>query len=246
LREVTVLVQQYLGLRISMVTLATEERSSDVRLSLHASVPLGSMQAFVVEAVLFSIKNVLEDTSLGRCQITQLAFPFGDRGYAGLAETLLSCPVHYAQDWAGLTIPRQQMDLPLKRWDPRAFHEARELCRRQLASIEADLSCAARVQRVLLASRVGLPSQQEAARRLGLSTRTLHRRLRDEGTSFRTVLEDVRRSLAVQHLSLGTRIEEVAYLLGYSDVANFRRAFKRWVGVPPSRFRPDGRRTGGK
>ena len=51
-------------------------------------------------------------------------------------------------------------------------------------------------------------------------------------------LEDVRRTLAVEHVKSGRfSIEEIAYMLGYSDLANFRRAFRRWESVPPSAYR---------
>lgn len=71
-----------------------------------------------------------------------------------------------------------------------------------------------------------------------MTPRTLHRRLIDEGTSFRELLEEVRHTLAVEHLKSGRfSIEEIAYTLGYSDLANFRRAFKRWEDVPPSESR---------
>jgi AraC-like DNA-binding protein len=59
-----------------------------------------------------------------------------------------------------------------------------------------------------------------------------------EGTSFHDLLEDVRRTLALEHVKSGRfTIEEIAYRLGYSDLANFRRAFRRWESVPPSAYR---------
>ncbi|MNG28149.1 Urease operon transcriptional activator [compost metagenome] len=70
-----------------------------------------------------------------------------------------------------------------------------------------------------------------------MTPRTLHRRLLDEGTTFKQILEDVRHTLAVEHLKAGQlSIQEIAYSLGYNDVANFRRAFRRWEGVPPSEY----------
>lgn len=71
-----------------------------------------------------------------------------------------------------------------------------------------------------------------------MTPRTLHRRLVDEGTSYRELVEAVRHTLAVEHLkSARFSVNEVAFRLGYTDIANFRRAFKRWEGVPPSTYR---------
>ena len=59
-----------------------------------------------------------------------------------------------------------------------------------------------------------------------------------EGSSYRSILEDVRHTLAIEHLKTDRlSIQEIAFTLGYSDMANFRRAFKRWEGLAPSDFR---------
>ena len=59
-----------------------------------------------------------------------------------------------------------------------------------------------------------------------------------EGTSFRDLLEEVRQTLAVEHLRAGRfTIAEIAYTLGYSDTTNFRRAFKRWESISPAAYR---------
>ena len=92
--------------------------------------------------------------------------------------------------------------------------------------------------RLLLDRHGAFPSLQIAARRLHTTPRTLHRRLVAEGTSYRALLESVRHTLAVEQVKSGRfTIEEIAYTLGYTDLANFRRAFKRWERVPPSALR---------
>lgn len=71
-----------------------------------------------------------------------------------------------------------------------------------------------------------------------MSARTLARRLDDEGTSFSKLLDDLRRELAVSHLrDRDISVSEVAFLLGFADANAFSRAFKRWTGAPPSRFK---------
>jgi AraC-like DNA-binding protein len=71
------------------------------------------------------------------------------------------------------------------------------------------------------------------ARRLGVSTRTMQRQLRDEGTSFAGLLDALRREMAGAYLDRGLPIAEVAALLGYSDVSAFHHAFRRWTGSTP-------------
>ncbi|MEO1481154.1 MAG: AraC family transcriptional regulator ligand-binding domain-containing protein [Myxococcota bacterium] len=236
-RDLIALVQRYMGLRIALLALDVDE-GDDVRLTLRERLPLGPSRVFVAEAVLFSIKNVLDDASTGACEVKAILFGFPDPGYRTLAEGLLRAPVRYGAHQTGLVLPMRVMDLPLKMADPQAFQEAQELCRRQLLALEAADSWTARVQDVLLTHRVGFPTQEETARRLRLTARTLHRRLVDEGTSFRALLEEVRHRSALHQLAASSAsVEEVGYLLGYTDTANFRRAFKRWTGESPNTFR---------
>lgn len=76
------------------------------------------------------------------------------------------------------------------------------------------------------------------ARELHLSERTLQRKLQDKGTSFRQVLESVRKMVALQYIrDSGTSMTEIAFLLGFSEQSAFSRAFKKWTGKSPVQYR---------
>jgi AraC-like DNA-binding protein len=89
------------------------------------------------------------------------------------------------------------------------------------------------------------PALQDVARELHLSTRTLQRRLTDEGVTFQQLMEGARRELA-QHYLLHSSLElnETAYLLGYEDANSFFRAFHHWEGSSPSEWRSAHTSTG--
>jgi AraC-like DNA-binding protein len=77
------------------------------------------------------------------------------------------------------------------------------------------------------------------ASELGLSLRTFHRRLADDGTSYQSIVDGMRRSLATELLeNTNLTISEVADRTGFSDGAGFRKAFKKWTGKSPNDFRP--------
>lgn len=91
------------------------------------------------------------------------------------------------------------------------------------------------VKRLLAGQRPGI---QDLARELHLSTRTLQRRLTEEGITFQHLLEEARRELA-RHYLLHSSLElnETAYLLGYEDATSFFRAFHKWEGTSPRQWR---------
>jgi AraC-like DNA-binding protein len=238
IRQALELVERYVSLRISLIAVSHTVERGEVRVRIDETRPLGDIQRPLFEAVALSIKNVLDAMSMGACQVSWIAFPFDEPDYAAFARDVFRCDVRYGQPWAGAVLPEQVLDVPLKMADPEAFREATEICQRELDKLKANESLAARVRRLLLEKQNGFPSLQVTARVFRMTPRTLHRRLIDEGTSFHELLEEVRHTLAVEHVKSGRfSIEEIAYVLGYSDLANFRRAFKRWESVPPSEYR---------
>jgi len=94
------------------------------------------------------------------------------------------------------------------------------------------------VRRELVLGDHGYPSLEAVAERLNMSTRTLRRRLQDQGPGFMDLLHAARRRDA---LSLLTRpaleVAQIAQMLGYADPANFTRAFRQWTGLTPSAWR---------
>ncbi len=81
-------------------------------------------------------------------------------------------------------------------------------------------------------------SEEQVAEQLNISLRSLQRRLRDEQTSYQQLLDETRLDLALQYINrTGLSVAQIAPLLGFSDSSNFNRAFKRWLGISPNRYR---------
>jgi AraC-like DNA-binding protein len=84
----------------------------------------------------------------------------------------------------------------------------------------------------------GVPAAAAVARRLGMSERTLHRRLAGEGHAFQDLVDGVRKEIALEHIrDRDAPIAEVAFLLGFSEASSFHRAFRRWTGTTPALYR---------
>jgi len=93
----------------------------------------------------------------------------------------------------------------------------------------------AAIQRRLTGRR---PKMNDISRELGISSRTLQRRLQEAGYSFQQVLEEARHQLARHYLTNSVlELNEAAYLLGYEDSSSFIRAFRTWEGIPPAHWR---------
>ena len=102
------------------------------------------------------------------------------------------------------------------------------------------------VERVRIAIQQKLtgqrPTIEDIANALHISSRTIQRRLQEEGSNFQRVLEQARHQLARQYLNNSVlELNEAAYLLGYNDANSFVRAFRTWEGVPPARWREEQR-----
>lgn len=98
---------------------------------------------------------------------------------------------------------------------------------------------AAKVYALLMANAyLGISTLEEIAAGLNLGARSLQRKLKEEGTGYQQIADEVRRALAEQYLSSGCYpVKEISGLLGYNEVSAFTRAFKKWTGNTPSAYR---------
>jgi AraC-like DNA-binding protein len=137
-----------------------------------------------------------------------------------------------------IRFPAALGDVRLPLADASVHRAAVDRCRAHLAAQRDPVETAAAVRRQLIASGAPFPDVVAIAKRLGTSSRSLRRRLRDEGTSFRALLDEVRSTLADEWLDDPKRsITEIGFDLGYTDAANFTRAYRRANGLSPSAAR---------
>ena len=123
--------------------------------------------------------------------------------------------------------------------NPSAVRQAEELLGRQIESLNNAYSAVLLPIQQLIAKKPGhIPSIEEVATSFHVSSRTLNRRLKDLGTTFKDLVAEVRKKLAIEYLrSPKNSIDEIAYLLGYQDSSNFSKAFRNWTGHSPTQYR---------
>jgi len=154
-------------------------------------------------------------------------------------KSYFDCPMRYGMKRNALVLKLADLDRPFPGHNPELLEMLTPALASALGEIEARNTISEQVKIVLkrnLAS--GRPELSDVAGELGMSERTLQRRITDEGRTFRDLLVEARQELGRQLLSdPSAAINEVAYLLGYQDTSSFYRAFRFWEGVTPNRWR---------
>lgn len=113
-----------------------------------------------------------------------------------------------------------------------------EMCDKLLEELQLRIGLVGKVRHVLLVNFMRPMGPIRVARELKMSVRTLRRKLHEEKTSFRKLLDELRMNVAIKYLrETNLTIEDISHVLGYSEPANFRRAFHRWTKAAPRRFR---------
>ena len=146
--------------------------------------------------------------------------------------------VYFGADKGMFVFDSTILDKPLPRSDPETSRHFQQQCQMLIAKIGTRGHFIDDVRMVILARPGYFPDIDYVAEKLGMSTRTLRRRLSEEGSSYRAELDEVRYGLAREYLgTTQLSIDEVAQLLGYSEAGNFSHAFRRWSGMAPSTWR---------
>jgi AraC-like DNA-binding protein len=143
-------------------------------------------------------------------------------------------PVVFDAATTQLVMPRAALDAALVSSDPTLLAILTRAADELMAKAPADPPLTAQVKRVLhelLRNDEG--HVEVVAKRLGITSRSLQRRLKDESATFVGIREDLRRDLAQRYLADGLAIAEISFLLGFSEPSAFFRAFKRWTGTTP-------------
>lgn len=156
-------------------------------------------------------------------------------------ERFFGAPIEYGAATNRLCFEQALVDAPLATPNPELARINDQTVIDYLARFDrASIAMQVRAQ-IIERLPAGAPHQETIAESLHVSLRSLQRRLKDEETSFKELLEETRRELALHYIRESHRpIGEITYLLGFSEHSNFTRAFKRWTGRSPAKFRATG------
>ncbi len=199
------------------------------------------------EALMFHIETIgmaalreVRDLCNGRALEARLDLAMPPPPHADHYRALPRLQVHFHSELGPVICLRFSGNLealPIVSADTNALRVAEERCRLLIEQATEAGGLGELITLTLRQSGDGLPSEVEIARMFNISQRTLNRYLQQEQTSFREITRTVQHALAQERLSAGRMsISEIAYSLGFSDAANFTRAFRNVEGCPPREF----------
>jgi AraC-like DNA-binding protein len=200
-----------------------------------------ALDVAMLEVLMLSAQALIEAV-LGRpMREARITFDYAAPNWAERYRGAFHCPVAFGAKTVGLRMPAEWLALACPLADAAMFDLSIGRLESERRRIESGEHLSARVEVLLVGAGDAGLSLPQLAERMNLSRRTLIRRLAAAGTTFGALLDKHRMNRA--RTLLGDArfpVSEIAYRLGYSDPANFTRAFRRWFGQSPAEFRAPG------
>jgi AraC-like DNA-binding protein len=195
-------------------------------------------ERWAVENVLSGWVNIIRMVLNRKDIFSSLNLDYEDPGYTELYEEVFECQVNFEKPVCALRFPSLLLNVPISTRNP-AVHQ---LCINQIEEIiskfEKKQSLVDQIEAIALSNTMIIPTLSQVADQLFMSQRTLHRRLKAEGTSYRKIVDGVRRKLALEFLTeTNLSPKEIGYNLAYTEPANFYHAFRRWYACTPLQYR---------
>jgi AraC-like DNA-binding protein len=197
----------------------------------------GRLRSLMVESTLASVYRGLLALMPGAAAHLEVWFDTPEPPYAAQVRERMP-GVRFGMPLLQCRLPDALLDTPLPMASVVGRQAALQQCEREAQLLNLPETLGLRVQKELGIDAAGFPGLEQIAERLGMTARTLRRRLQEEGTSYSRLLDEARCRDAVRLLdNPALEVAQVAELLGYNDSANFTRAFRKWTGMTPSQCR---------
>lgn len=237
-REVIAAFVHYQGLLSETLALGIEEHGDSS--IIHVDYVAGRSQRQAVELLMGLVSRTVAEVVAGRWHMDGAHFVHAAPDDTRIHRRVFQCPLIFENDFNGFVCPTECLDAP----NPAAESVMAEHARRYLDMLipdPADGTIGERARRSLyLLLPAGRGSLEQTARNLGLQPRTLQRLLEKEGRTFATLLNDVRRELALRYLSSSTHpVTAIAQMTGYASLSSFTRWFAAEFGMAPAAWRAE-------
>jgi AraC-like DNA-binding protein len=242
-RDALALAMRFLPLTYAFTVITYREETDAGVLNFGAPELPDALSRFCVERDMAAAAMLLQETAGGDFALSrftlQAARAMSARHASASVLRIGGVEPEYGARSNSLAFARAYLDRPLPHANPITVSMCEQMCSRLLDARRARLGTSTMIRHYMNATWGGGPlSLEEMARMMNTSARTLKRRLQEDGTTFRTLLNEARSAMAETLLSdAHLTLTEIAERLGYSDLSSFSQAFKRWYGVAPQVYR---------
>ncbi|MBE1298983.1 MAG: helix-turn-helix domain-containing protein [Alteromonadaceae bacterium] len=237
------LLERYLCTRTPILKVHVERADDEVRLVLNVPNYVGEVYRSFIETATLGIYNLVNYLIPNAEAVTAVSFDYAAPSYSTAYAKYFDCATQFSAPICAITLNPEIVHRHFATDDPIALQQAKvsfEAEKQALQALSWDNNVTDKIYNLLYQERHHFPDLEDIAAKLCITSRTLHRRLVAEGSSFRQILHAVKAKLARQYLATSLHtVADISDLLGYDNVANFRRAFKQWEGVTPQQFRQD-------
>ena len=200
------------------------------------NIPLAPYSQFFHELNMVSFYNIFTQLIGSQDAATRVEFCYPEPAWGHIYRRYFRCPVLFDQAETRIVGPSslEHCELPLAN---RLMAMAAEKSLYENIPTRAMRLLPLRLRRLLVRYYGAFPSLENAASELGMSGRTMRRKLAEDGTSYQQELDAVRKKLAQEYFARGGEsVTEVALMLGFADSSAFAKAFRRWTGLSPTEF----------
>jgi AraC-like DNA-binding protein len=226
---------RYLAVSNESIRLGVSERKKSTVLAVNYKIPRHTDRLFAEYgyAVVVRACRELTDRNISPKAVT---FIHGRNTNKAEFDRFYGCPVRFNATADTMIFPTEFLSIPILTSDKHLLQILKDACKEVLArrgKISSTLRATVENEIVQLLPH-GKAQVENVASNLGMSNRTLARRLSEEGTSYAAILDELRRDLSARYLKdPGLSLNQIAWLLGYSMVTSLNHAFRRWTGRSP-------------
>ncbi len=238
LEESLTFMYEYYRIRAQVLRFSLEEDDHYLYLTIQPLADWGDIEQVLYEAIAALVFNILQFAIGKKALESRLELPFAKPEWYELYHDCLPRQIVFEQPTARYRMPKAWKSIPSLSADPVSADMAAQHCRAELNRLLAKRSLSEKVGELIDSSICFELSLERAAETLFMSKSTLIRKLSQEGVTFKGLMEEAKKRHA-QYLLKKTdeKIEAIAVQLGYEDISNFGRSFKRWFGCSPSQYR---------
>ena len=204
----------------------------------HGVESLGNLLPFVAEFWRSSLMTLFSRVLEAPFPSQRMTFTFPAPAHRRNYERMFNCRIDFGADAMEWHFDTDVLERPCPNANPINARVCQQFCDRIMAEHTEEADLPRLIRAACINSAQQFPPAQEIANRLGLSLRTLHRRLAGCGQSYRSVIDGMRRRVAIELLeNTNLLIGQVAKRVGFVDTTSFRKAFVKWTGHPPTYYR---------